>query len=288
MANPYDVTVLNTTVVGKKPPREVTSAPTEHLAAGFGRGVGQSELSDGPGLVASNRGRLVVVAFPDGLLASYESDLPTWRPAPMNTKLWSQPVFVAAMGLIGLWQFYRSRGHAAMGSSWGGPSVGKGGDGGGLDPKLLEQLMGGEGRRQGRRRRGRARRRGKKGGVVGRLRRGRHATAGVRQLRPGGVSSGDEKVRQVVLTWRWVWFVVIDMIRVEQARRRWLLTYSQDVSSILRRSPFLSCLPTPPAWLAPPSGRGSSPPWRGAWPAPAEGPRRRWWTSSTSPRAPPA
>ena len=62
----------------------------------------------------------------------------------MNTKLWSQPVFVAAMGLIGLWQFYRSRGHAAMGSSWGGPSVGKGGDGGGLDPKLLEQLMGGK------------------------------------------------------------------------------------------------------------------------------------------------
>ena len=101
-------------------------------------------LSDGPGLVASNRGRLVVVAFPDGLLASYESDLPTWRPAPMNTKLWSQPVFVAAMGLIGLWQFYRSRGHAAMGSSWGGPSVGKGGDGGGLEPKLLEQLMGGK------------------------------------------------------------------------------------------------------------------------------------------------
>ena len=144
VANPYDVTVLNTTVVGKKPPREVTSAPTEHLAAGFGRFVGQSELSDGPGLVASNRGRLVVVAFPDGLLASYESDLPTWRPAPMNTKLWSQPVFVAAMGLIGLWQFYRSRGHAAMGSSWGGPSVGKGGDGGGLDPKLLEQLMGGK------------------------------------------------------------------------------------------------------------------------------------------------
>ena len=31
-----------------------------------------------------------------------------------------------------------------MGSSWGGPSVGKGGDGGGLDPKLLEQLMGGK------------------------------------------------------------------------------------------------------------------------------------------------
>ena len=143
-ANPYEISVLNTTVVGKKPPREVTTAPLPHLAAGFGRAVPTDALSDGPGLVASNRGRLVVVAFPDGLLASYESDLPTWRPAPMNTKLWSQPVFVAAMGLIGLWQFYRSRGHAAMGSSWGGPSVGKGGDGGGLDPKLLEQLMGGK------------------------------------------------------------------------------------------------------------------------------------------------
>jgi hypothetical protein len=67
-----------------------------------------------------------------------------WRPAPMNTKLWSQPVFVAAMGLIGLWQFYRSRGHRAMGSSFGGAGaggIGKDGDGG-LDSKLLEQLMG--------------------------------------------------------------------------------------------------------------------------------------------------
>lgn len=143
-ANPYEVSVLNTTVVGKKPPREVTTAPLPHLSAMFGRQLATNELSNGPGLVASNRGRLVVVAFPDGLLASYESDLPTWRPPPMNTKLWSQPAFVAAMGLIGLWQFYRSRGHAAMGSSWGGPSVGKGGDGGGLDPKLLEQLMGGK------------------------------------------------------------------------------------------------------------------------------------------------
>ena len=124
-----------------QPPRDVTVAPLPHLSATFGRQLDTDALSHGPGLVASNRGRLVVVAFPDGLLASYESDLPVWRPAPMNTKLWSQPVFVAAMGLIGLWQFYRSRGHRAMGSSFGGSGVGKDGDGG-LDSKLLEQLMG--------------------------------------------------------------------------------------------------------------------------------------------------
>ena len=81
-----------------QPPRDVTVAPLPHLSATFGRQLDTDALSHGPGLVASNRGRLVVVAFPDGLLASYESDLPVWRPAPMNTKLWSQPVFVAAMG----------------------------------------------------------------------------------------------------------------------------------------------------------------------------------------------
>ena len=84
----------------------MTVAPLPHLSATFGRPLDTDALSHGPGLVASNRGRLVVVAFPDGLLASYESDLPVWRPAPMNTKLWSQPVFVAAMGefiLIFVW-----------------------------------------------------------------------------------------------------------------------------------------------------------------------------------------
>ena len=164
---PYRVSVLNTTVVGKKPPREVTAAPLPHLSAMFGRQLATNELSNGPGLVASNRGRLVVVAFPDGLLASYESDLPTWRPPPMNTKLWSQPAFVAAMGLIGLWQFYRSRGHAAMGSSWGGPSVGKGGDGGGLIPSCSSiswVVRTASGAWQGHRRRGRRRRREEAGG----------------------------------------------------------------------------------------------------------------------------
>ena len=57
----------------------------------------------------TNRGRLVVVAFPDGLVASYESELPVWRPEPMNTKLWSQPLFVVSVVLIAVWQFYRQK-----------------------------------------------------------------------------------------------------------------------------------------------------------------------------------
>ena len=119
----------------------------------------------------------------------------------MNTKLWSQPAFVAAMGLIGLWQFYRSRGHAAMGSSWGGPSVGKGGDGGGLDPKLLEHLMGGKdgvgGVSKGIGVGGGGGGGGGGGRKVARRRatsaRAPSAAAGARELRPGGVSSAEMK-----------------------------------------------------------------------------------------------
>jgi hypothetical protein len=126
VAGDYDVGVLNTTASGRKPPKEVLTAPLQHLAAMFGHHL--REDTHGPALVVSNRGRLVVVAFPDGLLASYESDLPVWKPEPMNTKLWSQPLFVVAVVLIAVWQFNRQKSSHAGG---GGPR------GGGFDPAML-------------------------------------------------------------------------------------------------------------------------------------------------------
>ena len=51
----------------------------------------------------------MVVGLPGGFIAMYESALYVWKPEPVNTKLWSQPLFVAAMGAVATFQFYRSK-----------------------------------------------------------------------------------------------------------------------------------------------------------------------------------
>ena len=61
---------------------------------------------------------------PGGLVATYESELPTWSPSRSASKLWSQPLFVVAMGLIAVYQFYRQK----NGGGFGGGGMG-GGDG---------------------------------------------------------------------------------------------------------------------------------------------------------------
>ena len=144
VASGYEIGVLNVTGAGRKPPRDVLSAPLIGLASMFGHHLAEYEqevggstgaaaaAARGPALVVTNRGRLVVVAFPDGLVASYESDLPVWRPEPMNTKLWSQPLFVVSVILIAVWQFYRQKGAYAR---YGGG----GGGGGKFDPALFEK-----------------------------------------------------------------------------------------------------------------------------------------------------
>ena len=94
IATATDVAAVNVTSTGRRThPRDAVGSDLPSLARMFGRdlagGSGSGSGSDGgdgdddddgapalgPGLVASNRGRLVVVAFPDGLVASYESDL---------------------------------------------------------------------------------------------------------------------------------------------------------------------------------------------------------------------
>ena len=102
-ATGYDVAVFNVTSSGRKPPRDVTSAAASRLvdATGFGAGTDVDDAEDarGPALVATNgRGRFVAVGLPGGIVATYESELPVFRPERVDAKLWSQPLFVAAMG----------------------------------------------------------------------------------------------------------------------------------------------------------------------------------------------
>lgn len=136
VASGYDVGVMNTTGAGRAPPKEVIATPLRRLAASFGHHIGEDER--GPPVVVTNRGRLVVVAFPQGLVAAYESDLPVLRPKPMDTNLWNQPVFVVMIALIAVWQFYRQKGaHVRYGS----------GAGGDFDPAAFAEMMKKEGGR---------------------------------------------------------------------------------------------------------------------------------------------
>ena len=126
-------------------PREVIVADVEHLAGAFG-GVGAAAAATGAvggdaadcdagggedatdaaagatecsyaasrgarsAVVATDaRGTFVVVGLSGGFIAMYESALYVWKPEPVNTKLWSQPLFVAAMGAVATFQFYRSK-----------------------------------------------------------------------------------------------------------------------------------------------------------------------------------
>ena len=66
------------------------------------------------------RGSFVAVALPGGFIAMYESALYVWKPEPLNTKLWSQPLYVAAMGAVAVFQFYRSKNSAGRRFAGGG------------------------------------------------------------------------------------------------------------------------------------------------------------------------
>ena len=142
------VSVLNATDAKRsgaprvsRAPREVIVADVEHLAGAFGGAVGDATDCDAAdfgedaadaadaaagatecsyehsvsrgarsALVATDaRGAFVAVGLPGGFIAMYESALYVWKPEPVNTKLWSQPLFVAAMGAVATFQFYRSK-----------------------------------------------------------------------------------------------------------------------------------------------------------------------------------
>ena len=137
------VSVLNVTeprqsgMKFKRPPKEVVVADVTRLASEFG-GAGAVAVASGgatadgadrvvddvvdddvvsgttrSALVATDtRGKFVVVALPGGFIATYESALYVFKPEPVNTKLWSQPLFVVAMGAAATFQFYRSKNSA--------------------------------------------------------------------------------------------------------------------------------------------------------------------------------
>jgi hypothetical protein len=174
VATGYEAAVFNVTAAGRKPPADVTVAGYDRLAAAFGADI-ISEPSDEPGgdegaasdvekgfssspsagsssvgfprgvpavgTSGTARGRFVALGLPGGLVATYESELPTWSPSRSASKLWSQPLFVVAMGLIAVYQFYRQKNGGGFGGGGMGGGMGFGErGGGGLDRATLAQL----------------------------------------------------------------------------------------------------------------------------------------------------
>ena len=96
---------------------------------GFEKTKRDEVFSPRAAIVATDaRGSFVVVALPGGFIAMYDSALFVWKPEPLNTKLWSQPLYVAAMAFVAVFQFYRSKNGAGRRFAGGGDPGGFGAD----------------------------------------------------------------------------------------------------------------------------------------------------------------
>eukprot|EP00873_Tetraselmis_striata_P011423 jgi/Tetstr1/431687/TSEL_021214.t1 len=122
------VGIFNTTSVYRGTMREVLVEPLQGLA----RELGHPFEPTAKPVMATNRDRLVVVAFSGGVAAFYRSGLFIAKPFDMGSmKAWTQPLFVAAMILVGGYQFYRARNKS---------NTGKLSKGGGDVSQMLNQL----------------------------------------------------------------------------------------------------------------------------------------------------
>lgn len=109
--------VLNVTLASQKlTPDLALASPAADVAAMFGG----DPATQGTVVAASNRNRFLLLSFTDGVVAWFRSDLPLHRPPDFNTKTWSQPLFLVAMVLVGVYQFTRRGGGAFGGSGFGG------------------------------------------------------------------------------------------------------------------------------------------------------------------------
>ena len=55
----------------------------------------------------------------NGMLVAFESHLPVYRPPDWNPKLWSQPLFIGAIIVVAMYQFYNQRSRGPRGGFGG-------------------------------------------------------------------------------------------------------------------------------------------------------------------------
>eukprot|EP00803_Ostreobium_quekettii_P000794 evm.model.scf_1552.1 EVM.evm.TU.scf_1552.1 scf_1552:553-10466(-) len=103
LATDQGLAVFNTTSAAKSGPRDTLMESFAAIGSIFGL-----EVSTVPEpLVGSNVKQLVTLRMGDRLVGFFESRLPTVQPPKWNFNLWNQPIFIALMMLVGMWQFMR-------------------------------------------------------------------------------------------------------------------------------------------------------------------------------------
>lgn len=121
VSTPEKVFVFNTSTqqyVRVSSPRRLFCATLDHIASAFA--PGSKNPGDAPALIACNRDRLVVIGLGNGYVGVYKSKLPVHK-AEFNTMLWSSPVLVFILFLIGAWHFFGKKREAF--AIWGSDDI---------------------------------------------------------------------------------------------------------------------------------------------------------------------
>lgn len=121
VSTPEKVFVYNTSTqqyIRVAVPRPLFYATLDHIASAFA--PGPKKLGDAPALIACNRDRLVVIGLGNGYVGVYRSKLPVHK-AEFNTMLWSSPVLVFILFLIGAWHFFGKKREAF--AIWGSDDI---------------------------------------------------------------------------------------------------------------------------------------------------------------------
>lgn len=121
VSTPEKVFVYNTTTqqyIRVAGPRHLFYATLDQIASAFA--PVSKNPGDAPALIACNRDRLVVIGLGNGYVGVYRSTLPVHK-AEFNTMLWSSPVLVFILFLIGAWHFFGKKREAF--AIWGSDDI---------------------------------------------------------------------------------------------------------------------------------------------------------------------
>lgn len=126
VATPTEVCVYNTTLqVGYTYTNIPVGVPRRLFASGMDEISSSFFNSPAPGngqpVITCNRDRLVVLGFGDGFVGIYKSNLPVQKPAQFNAKVWSSPVFITLLIMLGGWHFFGKKRDSPLALNAGSP-----------------------------------------------------------------------------------------------------------------------------------------------------------------------
>ncbi len=124
---PQGTAIFNATGPPRRPPREILFedkwAMGEYVGLNLEKGAAGTtvEVHVGEQPLLETQKNFVAILLGKRVLGIYHSELPVKGPMPaMQTKMWSQPIFLMAMLVMGFWQFNRMK--TGGGGGGGGPA----------------------------------------------------------------------------------------------------------------------------------------------------------------------